>query len=238
MTTVIMPSAPLGIDSNTSKKALTVRSHVLRDWLVDACRSLSRMGFSQFICFSGHLGPKQLTAIEEANKILKKNIFNRFKPLLQRPHLISASSCFTNLKDMIHSPFIPSPPEHGGEKDTSLALLIAPELVDKQYQTLPIADKSPQGFNRWLAWHQKKIDGYWGDPSHATEEKGRIFISDSIKKFKPLLEDILSGKPERSRFRSWYSIVPSNKSFYKAWILFLLSACVMLAWIFFTLKTI
>src|SRR6201986_4099565 len=32
----IMPAAPLGIDSNTQALALTVRAHVLRDWLVDA----------------------------------------------------------------------------------------------------------------------------------------------------------------------------------------------------------
>src|ERR1700744_4230787 len=32
-----MPSIPLGIDSNTTQFAITVRPHVLRDWLVDAC---------------------------------------------------------------------------------------------------------------------------------------------------------------------------------------------------------
>src|SRR4051812_27649026 len=67
---VLMPSVPLGIDSDTTELAITVRPHVLRDWLVDACRSLRRAGFSHFVCFSGHLGPRQLTAIEEAGKIL------------------------------------------------------------------------------------------------------------------------------------------------------------------------
>src|SRR5581483_3916711 len=33
---VIMPPAPLGIDSNTTHLAVTVRAHVLRDWLVDS----------------------------------------------------------------------------------------------------------------------------------------------------------------------------------------------------------
>src|SRR5512135_3663618 len=37
---VIMPAAPLGVESKTSAIALTVRSYVLRDWLVDSCRSL------------------------------------------------------------------------------------------------------------------------------------------------------------------------------------------------------
>src|SRR4051812_23893145 len=39
---VIMPQAPLGIDSNTTRRVITVRPHVLRDWLVDSCRSLIR----------------------------------------------------------------------------------------------------------------------------------------------------------------------------------------------------
>src|SRR5262245_6260381 len=60
-TGVLMPAAPLGIDSNTRRLAWTVRAHVLRDWLVDSCLSLGRAGFVHFVCFSGNLGPKQLT---------------------------------------------------------------------------------------------------------------------------------------------------------------------------------
>src|ERR1700692_4462404 len=47
---VLMPAAPLGIDSDTQVFALTVRAHVLRDWLVDACRSLTRAGFFHYVC--------------------------------------------------------------------------------------------------------------------------------------------------------------------------------------------
>src|SRR4051794_35831940 len=45
---VIMPRAALGVDSNTTRIAITVRPHVLRDWLVDSCRSLIRVGFCHF----------------------------------------------------------------------------------------------------------------------------------------------------------------------------------------------
>src|SRR4051794_8127047 len=37
---VLMPVFPAGIDSDTTELALTVRSHALRDWLVDCCRGL------------------------------------------------------------------------------------------------------------------------------------------------------------------------------------------------------
>src|SRR5262245_40865058 len=62
---VLMPAAPLGVNSDTTETAITVRGHVLKDWIVDACRSLSRSGFRHFVSFSGHLGPRQLTALEE-----------------------------------------------------------------------------------------------------------------------------------------------------------------------------
>src|SRR3954454_20392093 len=63
-TAVIMPGTFFGIECNTTRATLRVRPHVLRDWLVDSCISLVHLGFLHFVCFSGHLGPRQLTAIE------------------------------------------------------------------------------------------------------------------------------------------------------------------------------
>src|SRR4051794_39123164 len=57
---IVMPGAPLGIDSNTTHLSVTVRPHVLRDWLVDSCSGLIRNHFVHFVCFSGHRGPRQL----------------------------------------------------------------------------------------------------------------------------------------------------------------------------------
>ncbi|MCM2322771.1 MAG: creatininase family protein, partial [Oligoflexia bacterium] len=71
-TAVLMPPAPLGLEGNTTSLVLSVRGHVLRDWLVDACSALIRQGFLHFACFSGHLGPRQLTAIEDAGKIIRR----------------------------------------------------------------------------------------------------------------------------------------------------------------------
>ena len=119
---VLMPAAPLGIESNTQQMAITVRPHVLRDWLVDSCRALNKAGFRHFVCFSGHLGPKQLTAIEDAARIVTKQ--GMFRPRKLRATLISASSAFVAVKDLRHSILFPNPPEHGGQQDTSSALFM------------------------------------------------------------------------------------------------------------------
>jgi len=119
-TGVLMPPSPLGIESNTQNLSITVRPHVLRDWLVDACRSLKKAGFRHFVCFSGHLGPKQLTAIEDAAKIFNRE--SRFRFRGKRAELVSASSSAVTTRDLKDSLFWPDPLEHGGSRDTSIAL--------------------------------------------------------------------------------------------------------------------
>src|SRR5262245_15767182 len=42
---ILLPALPLGVEGNTHKSKITVRGHVLRDWLVDSCLSLSKEGF-------------------------------------------------------------------------------------------------------------------------------------------------------------------------------------------------
>jgi creatinine amidohydrolase len=70
-TGVILPGLPLAVQTSTSAMNITVRAHVLRDALVDTCRSLIRLGFCHFVCFSGTSTPRQLTAIEEAGKMVR-----------------------------------------------------------------------------------------------------------------------------------------------------------------------
>src|SRR5689334_1311434 len=52
---ILMPLLPLTVDTVTSRLALPVRAHVVRDALVDQCEHLKRMGFKNFIAVSAHL---------------------------------------------------------------------------------------------------------------------------------------------------------------------------------------
>ena len=185
---VIMPPAPLGIDSTTTKIAITVRPHVLRDWLVDACRSLSLSGFCHFVCFTGHLGPRQLTAIEEASRIIQRDgrrrkwghaLFGVNHPM---PCLIPASSALVTGKDTLNSPFWPDPEEHGGKRDTSVALAISKESVDPSYKELPTLLKNPSRWGRNFSRKSRRLSGYWGEPSAASEELGQLEIRSSMEK--------------------------------------------------------
>ena len=220
-TGIVMPAAPLGIDSNTTKIAITVRPHVLRDWLVDACLALIRLGFFHFVCFSGHRGPKQLTAIEEAGKIIRrevayKKITGLFNGQNNFPTLISANSALVSFKEVMASPFWPDPPEHGGQRDTSVAQIILPN------DTLAAEPNQTQISSRWKRnWLRRrhKLQGYWGNPNEAKPELGQAALQAQVNDLFPKMRAVWEGKHPDRLFRSWYSILPLNKSFFKAWLL-------------------
>jgi creatinine amidohydrolase len=234
---VLMPRAPLGIDSNTTRLAITIRPHVLRDWLVDSCRSLMRAGFCHFVCFSGHLGPRQLTAIEEAGKMIGRS--GRLKRLLtplgvlgKAPTLISASSGLVSYREVLHSPLWPDPKEHGGARDSSIALAIADSLVDPNYKHLP--EQHPDDF-RWMRSFKrmnKSLGSYWGNPAEASAAQGEKEILESLEKIFPKMKAVWEGSNPRFFFRTWYSILPPNRSFFRAWILFFLILLFWAGWIF------
>lgn len=226
-TAVLMPVAPLGVDSNTQRLAITVRPHVLRDWLVDACLSLKRSGFRYFACYSGHLGPKQLTAIEEAGKIIARG---NLLGLLGKSSLVSLSSALVSAKEVRSSPFYPDPEQHGGQTDTSLALFVAPELVDQIFKNLPTMEREPSWITRLLQRCSRKTAGYWGNPKDASSEQGEKTLNSTIQKIWSKFQLHLSGNFAPSAFRSWYSVIPSNRSFFKAWIIALCVLIVLGMW--------
>jgi len=223
---ILLPTLPLGIEGNTQKNKIFVRAHVLRDWLVDACLSLNKEGFKYFICITGHSGPKQLTAIEDAGKIVRRKSFLKFG---QKPLLLSGSSALVSKTKWIQSPFYLKPTEHGGRLDTSLALEVCPNLVQPQYTGL--APKDPPAFGLLT-----KNSGYWGNPSEANRELGQTTIQTQSKELFEKIRPILEGVPPRSQFRTWYSVLPPNWSFFYAWVLFFALATLLSIWFYMSFR--
>lgn len=244
---VILPPAPLALDSNTGGLALTVRAHVLRDWLVDACQSLIRTGFFHFVCFSGHLGPRQLTAIEEAGGMIYRS--TRWIRLWRRltgsgrgplPALVSASSALVSVADVRRSPVFLDPSEHGGRRDTSVALALGVAAdADAPHAALP--ERPRLHASKWarLAMHLRhRGEGYWGRPAEATPGWGEGVLKGSIDEVFPKLRAMLEGADPNLLFRSWYSLIPTNRTFFKAWLLALSVTFILLAWVLLNLWTV
>lgn len=233
---VLMPAAPLGLETHTSAIAIRVRGHVLRDWLIDACRSLTRAGFFHYVCFSGQLGPKQLTAIEDASRIISRRPLRAWfrAPTLLNPSptLLSASSALTSIQDMKRSPFWPDPIEHGGRRDTSIALAIGDSMVDPSFTTI-LPQQRPDGFfSRFWLRVRGNLAGFWGNPSQATAEQGANLMIGEISDLFPKFRAVWEGAHPNHLFRSWYSILPPNKSFAKGWLMVFILTLLLSFWFY------
>jgi creatinine amidohydrolase/Fe(II)-dependent formamide hydrolase-like protein len=237
-TVVLAPAAHLGVDSNTSKIAIRVRPHVLRDYLVDFADSLSKAGFKYFIALSGHPGTRQLTVIEEAGQFLKKrhSRLGIFKNK-NAPMLVSGSSIAIDTAEKSLSALFMTPPEHGGGRDTSIALEVASNEVDPALiATLQPIDQTGGTFEKWRKWRRGEIQSYWGNPMGASRAAGRSSIDEKAKtiaiKFRAGVE---SGKAPQL-FKSWYSVFPTNQSLFKIWILVVCLTLLLGAWTFYSLQ--
>lgn len=250
---VIMPAAPLGISSNTSVVKITVRPYVLRDWLVDACLSLKKLGFRHYVCFSGQLGPRQLTAIEEAGKRVawKGPITRAISQLLpvDSPWRVdatfsSASSALVGPNDAKLSPFWSDPLEHGAARDTGVALALGwmggKQLTTNTANALGLEQQSRKGtvMSRGLELALRRRSGFWGpqSPTDATEALGRHALHSSLDQVFPKLRLVWDGSSTASAFRSWYSVWPPNKASFRAWILSLLIVAMMIAWVYVSVQ--
>lgn len=235
-TVVLMPRAPLAVDSATSATALRVRPHVLRDWLVDHCVGLNRMGFRYFACFSGCPSPKQLTAIEEVSRHARLRSGATWLRKITRPSqafpiIVSANSAVVEAKTVFASPLMPDPREHGGERDTSIALALARESVEASYVALPPCERPDSAFHRWMDYWFKRRSGYWGDPAAGTAERGEVLLREEADRIFPHLRALLEGRVTMNQFKTWYSAFPPNWSFFHGWMLFIGIVLLMAAWI-------
>lgn len=230
---VLLPLVSMGVETNTSVLSVKVRSHVLRDYLIDICESLYSQGFRTFVCFTGHPGPKQLTAIEEASVWLRRRtggLFSRKGAIL-----VSAMSGLVNRKQVMKSPLALDPEEHGGALDTSIAQVAAPSLVGGQFRELPprALPKSP-----WVRnWTRRRgaLEGYWGSPATADVKAGDHWFQETVNTIFPKLQAVLNGDPVVTHFKSWYSVIPANRSLFRVWILFWMILILLGIWIFVVL---
>jgi creatinine amidohydrolase/Fe(II)-dependent formamide hydrolase-like protein len=234
-TTLLAPPAALGIDSNTSSLAVRVRAHVLRDYLVDFCESLARSGLRRFCAISGNAGPRQLTAIEEAGLFLRRR--NRRFGILPNPLvpvLVSGSSVVVDDGERSRSSFHMFPAEHGGARDVSVALALGLEVPAAK--SLPAVEREEPGVAHWRKWRKGEVAGYWGNPSAASREAGVRVLEEKARTLSIKLKAAFEGGKPHHVFKSWYSIVPTNKSLFRVWILVGMLALMLAGWTFFSVQ--
>jgi creatinine amidohydrolase len=143
---VLLPTLHLGSFTFDTVGTITVRQRVVRDAVVDYGDSLARAGFRFILIANGHAGPGHLTALDEASAIVSRRhglMMASFTGHLAWEFLRGRfverieAELGRSLTEVERDAFAED--AHGGWWETSLMLLLRPELVHESYRSLPPA---------------------------------------------------------------------------------------------------
>jgi creatinine amidohydrolase len=198
-TALLAPTLHLGSFTFDAVGTVSVRQRVVRDAVVDYGRSLARAGFRYILVANGHGGPGHLTALEEASAIVSRRHRGRYvdkiEAALGRPLTDEERRAFAD-------------DAHGGWFETSLMLLIRPDLVDQSYRTLPPAryslpERAVPNFPL-----RNGGQGYVGHPALADAAFARAVTDVLMEESMALVEGLLDGRIPPSAGRSPFFVLP------------------------------
>ena len=179
-TVLIGPSIPIGASAFDRTGTLLARARTVRDVTLDYGAALARHGFSYLLVLNGHGGPRHIVALEEAavavSRRYKVRMLSVSGPVLWE---FMRGRYANRLEAILGRPFTPmeraalSGDTHAGMWETSLVLLVRPELVNSTYTELPtqrfrLIDALRRNYPLQLGNRM----GYIGTPSAACTELG------------------------------------------------------------------
>jgi creatinine amidohydrolase len=212
---VLAPTLHLGSFTFDTVGTVAVRQRVVRDAVVDYGRALARAGFRHVLVSNGHGGPGHLVALEEAAAIVS------------RRHRITMSSFTGHLAwEFLRGRLLPqieaglgrplsdterqafSEDSHGGWWETSVMLVLRPDLVDVGYRTLPPARYSLT--DRLLPNYALRNggQGYVGHPALADPAFARVTTQVLMAEAMAVVDGLLDGRLRPSERRSPFFAIP------------------------------
>jgi creatinine amidohydrolase len=214
-TAVLAPTLHLGSFTFDSVGTVGVRQRVVRDLLVDYGAAFARAGFRWVLVANGHGGPGHLTALDEASAIVS------------RRHGVTMASFTGHLAwEFLRGHYVPkieralgrpltdeerlafAEDAHGGWWETSLMLLIRPDLVDDSWRTLPAARYS---------WPERVVPnyplknggrGYVGHPALADPDFARATTEVLMAESMQIIDGLLDGRLRPSDRHSPFFRIP------------------------------
>ena len=181
-TVLIGPPLPIGASAFDHAGTLLVRARTVRNATLDYGAALARHGFRYILITNGHAGPRHVVALEEAAAVVSRRYGVRMLsvsgPVLWK---FMRGKYTERLEVLLGRTFTPEEKEtlrgdtHAGLWETSLLLLIRPDLVNPSYTNLP-----PVKFTLLEALRKNyplRLGGgmgYIGTPSAAQKEFGEV----------------------------------------------------------------
>jgi creatinine amidohydrolase len=212
---VVAPTLYLGSYTFDTVGTVTIRQRVVRDALVDYGASLARAGFRYLLIANGHAGPGHLTALEEAAAIVSRR--HRVTMASFTGHLAwqflrgryqgkIEAALGRPLTDAERRAF--SEDAHGGWWETSLMLLLRPDLVDGSYRDLPPARYSLS--ERVVPNYplRKGGAGYVGHPALADPAFAAATTAVLLNEAMEVVDGLLEGRIRAAERRSPFFAIP------------------------------
>jgi creatinine amidohydrolase/Fe(II)-dependent formamide hydrolase-like protein len=194
---------------------ITVRQRVVRDALVDYGDSRARAGFRYILIANGHAGPGHLTALDEAAAIVTRrhgitmaSFTGHLAWQFLRGHYVDRieAELGRELTEAEREAFAED--AHGGWWETSLMLLLRPELVDESFRQLPPARYSL--VSRVVPNYPLKNggQGYVGHPALADPAFAKATTEVLMREAMAIVEGLLDGRLKPSDRHSPFFQVP------------------------------
>ena len=214
-TVLLAPTLHLGSFTFDAAGTISVRQRVVRDAVVDYGRSLARAGFRYVLVSNGHGGPTHLTALEEASAIVSRRegvMMASFSghlawQFLRGQYLDKIETALgRTLTGTERRAF--SEDAHGGWWETSLMLMLRPELVHESYRDLPPAR---YGLVERLVPNYPLRgggQGYVGHPALAEPAFAKATLDVLIGEALALVNDLVDGRVAPSHGRSPFFHIP------------------------------
>lgn len=212
---VLAPTLHLGSFTFDGVGTVGVRQRVVRDTLVDYGAALARAGFRYLLVANGHAGPGHLAALEEAAAIVSRrhrvtmaSFTGRLAWDFVRGRYAAQIQARLGRDFTEHERRAFAEDAHGGWWETSLMLLLRPDLVDDSYRSLPPVRYS------WLerARPNYAVDhggrGYVGHPALADRDFAQATVDVLMSEAMVIVNGLLDGTSPRSADRSVFSRLP------------------------------
>ena len=212
---VLAPTLHLGSFTFEAVGTVSVRQRVVRDALVDYGRSFARSGFRFVFIANGHGGPGHLAALEEASAIVSRRHDVTMASLTGRiaweffrgrylPKIEAALGRTLTEDERVAF----TEDAHGGWWETSLMLMLRPDLVDESYRDLPparysLAERAVPNY----PLRQGGL-GYVGHPALADPVFAKATIEVLMAEAMEMVDGMLDGRLRPADRRSPFYAVP------------------------------
>jgi creatinine amidohydrolase len=212
---VLVPTLHLGSFTLDAVGTVPVRQRVVRDAVTDYGAAMARAGFRHILIANGHGGPGHLVALDEA------------AATVSRRHGVTMASVTGHLAwEFLSGRLLPKletalgrglsaderrafgEDSHGGWWETSVMLLLRPDLVDESFRTLEPARYS---LGRRLVPNYALRNGgagYVGHPALADPSFAKAGAEVLLAEVMRLVDDLLDGRIRPAERRSPFYLFP------------------------------